>query len=230
MKKQAARGGGGEMIDPGLKDKVALITGGNNPFGIGAAIVRVLASHGARVFIHYFRQPNGLPDDRRDRHATGLPGLAFFYEQQAKTAEEMVASIREAGGEAESWEADLGEPGSPDRLVEQAEGAFGHVDILVNNAAHYSADTFVQSGVSDEDPALWEDGSPVATIDSSIHNPAFRSELPCRCTTDESVRRSYHCTPEAVGSDCQHQRRLCLGVPGRGVVSRQQVCPGVIQP
>lgn len=28
------------MIDPNLKDKVALITGGNNPFGIGAAIAR----------------------------------------------------------------------------------------------------------------------------------------------------------------------------------------------
>jgi hypothetical protein len=27
-----------KKIDPGLKDKVALITGGNNPLGIGAAI------------------------------------------------------------------------------------------------------------------------------------------------------------------------------------------------
>ena len=43
------------MIDPGVKDKVVLITGGNNPFGIGAAIARAFASHGAKVFIHYFR-------------------------------------------------------------------------------------------------------------------------------------------------------------------------------
>jgi hypothetical protein len=27
-----------KVIDPGLKDKVALITGGNDPLGIGAAI------------------------------------------------------------------------------------------------------------------------------------------------------------------------------------------------
>jgi 3-oxoacyl-[acyl-carrier protein] reductase len=50
------------MIDPGLKDKVALITGGNNRFGIGAAIARAFASHGARVFIHYFCQATQLAD------------------------------------------------------------------------------------------------------------------------------------------------------------------------
>jgi NAD(P)-dependent dehydrogenase (short-subunit alcohol dehydrogenase family) len=32
------------MIDPGLKGKVAIVTGGNNPFGIGAAIARALAA------------------------------------------------------------------------------------------------------------------------------------------------------------------------------------------
>jgi NAD(P)-dependent dehydrogenase (short-subunit alcohol dehydrogenase family) len=31
------------VIDPGLKDKVVLVTGGNNPFGIGAAIARAFA-------------------------------------------------------------------------------------------------------------------------------------------------------------------------------------------
>jgi NAD(P)-dependent dehydrogenase (short-subunit alcohol dehydrogenase family) len=40
------------MIDPGLRDKAALITGGNNPFGIGAAIARALGGRGVRVFVH----------------------------------------------------------------------------------------------------------------------------------------------------------------------------------
>jgi NAD(P)-dependent dehydrogenase (short-subunit alcohol dehydrogenase family) len=35
------------MIDPGLDQKVALVTGGNNPQGIGAAIARVFAAQGA---------------------------------------------------------------------------------------------------------------------------------------------------------------------------------------
>ena len=58
------------MNDPGLKERVALITGGNNPFGIGAAIARALASHGAKVFIHCFRQAFELPDeDQKSRES-----------------------------------------------------------------------------------------------------------------------------------------------------------------
>ena len=121
------------MIDPGLKDKVALITGGNNPFGIGAAIARAFASHGAKVFIHYFRQATELPDEDQKIHELKNSGLAFFFKQQAKTADEVLASIRESGGNAESWEGDLREPENVNRLFEQAEKAFGHVDILVNN-------------------------------------------------------------------------------------------------
>jgi NAD(P)-dependent dehydrogenase (short-subunit alcohol dehydrogenase family) len=32
------------MIDPGLQDKVVLVTGANNPFGIGAAITEGFAA------------------------------------------------------------------------------------------------------------------------------------------------------------------------------------------
>ena len=44
------------MIDPGLKDKVTLVTGGNNPHGIGSATAKALAAQESAVFIHYFRQ------------------------------------------------------------------------------------------------------------------------------------------------------------------------------
>ncbi len=131
------------MIDPGLKNKVALITGGNNPFGIGAAIARAFAFHGAKVFIHYLRQEINLPSDSQANANAQKPGLAFFFKQQAKTADEVLASIRESGGNAESWEGNLREPENLNRLFEQAENAFGHVDILVNNAAEYTADTFL---------------------------------------------------------------------------------------
>jgi 3-oxoacyl-[acyl-carrier protein] reductase len=43
------------MIDPGLKNKVVVVTGGNNPRGIGAAAAKAFAAQGAVVFIHYFR-------------------------------------------------------------------------------------------------------------------------------------------------------------------------------
>ena len=43
------------MIDTGLKEKVVLITGANNPHGIGAAVARAFAAQGSRMFLHYFR-------------------------------------------------------------------------------------------------------------------------------------------------------------------------------
>jgi len=161
------------VFDPGLKDKVALITGGNNPFGIGAAIARAFASHGAKVFIHYLRQATELPDEHQKIHESQDPGLAFFFKQQAKTADEVLASIRKSGGNAESWEGDLREPGNVNRLFEEAQKAFGHVDILVNNAAEYFADTFLPTNASGEEAELWEGGPTISTIDVASHDLHF---------------------------------------------------------
>ena len=41
------------MVDYGLKDKVALITGANNPQGIGAATALAFAREGAKVVLAY---------------------------------------------------------------------------------------------------------------------------------------------------------------------------------
>ena len=72
------------MIDPGLREKVVLITGANNPYGIGAAIARQVVSHGAKVFIHGYRQKVDFPsEDQRQE-----PGLPFFFKQQRKDADE----------------------------------------------------------------------------------------------------------------------------------------------
>ena len=161
------------MIDPGLKDKVALITGANNPFGIGAAIARAFASHGTNVFIHYFRQTTELSDNKQNIRESQNPGLAFFFKQQAKTADEVLSSIRDAGGNAESWEGDLREPENVHRLFEQAEKTFGHVDILVNNAAEYIADTFFPFGTLREKTEVWEEGPTTSTINEESHDRHF---------------------------------------------------------
>ena len=161
------------MIDPGLRDKVVLVTGGNNPFGIGAAIAKAFAAHGAHVFIHYFRYTVGLSDEEpasRDPQEAGLP---FFFEQQEKTADEVVASIRESGGRAESWEGDLRDPENVSALFERTEKAFGQVDILVNNAAEYLADTFLPLTASGEKEELWQGGPSVSTIDVDSHDRHF---------------------------------------------------------
>jgi 3-oxoacyl-[acyl-carrier protein] reductase len=62
-----------------------------------------------------------------------------------KPPDEVLQAIRELGGQAQSWEADLADPKVIPKLFDKAESAFGPVDVLVNNAAHWEADTFLPS-------------------------------------------------------------------------------------
>ena len=116
-----------------LTPHVALITGGNH--GIGAATARTLAGRGVRVLISYLRLTDaydpGIPDEYR-RH-------------RASDAEAVLSSIREQGGRAMAVEADLADASTPARLFDAAESELGPVDILVNNASGWLADTFIPS-------------------------------------------------------------------------------------
>ena len=129
------------MIDTGLKDKVVLISGANNPRGIGAATARALASQGAKVCITYLRlspEPFGL-DQAELEHAEklGQAGLSLYHAMRTHPADEVVQLILAAGGQAQAHEADLTDPDAIPALFDWAEASFGPVDILINNAAHY---------------------------------------------------------------------------------------------
>jgi 3-oxoacyl-[acyl-carrier protein] reductase len=113
-----------------LTEHVALVTGANH--GIGASTARALAAAGARVLITYLRL--------EDEIDTGLPDA--YWRQRASNAEEIVAAIRETGGQAVAMEANLAEPATVERLFSLAEAELGPVDILVNNASGWLADTF----------------------------------------------------------------------------------------
>jgi len=95
---------------PGLDDlagSVALVTGATS--GIGRATAHALTARGARVLVH------GRNQDR---------------------AEQVVAAIRSAGGDAEVVLGELGDPLAVQSLARSAvELGYGHVDILVNNAS-----------------------------------------------------------------------------------------------
>lgn len=158
------------MIDPGVNEKVVLVTGGNNPCGIGAAIARKFASYGAKVFIHGYRQEIDLPVDNRKQE----PGLPFFFEQQKKYAHEVAESIRNAGGKAEHCDANLRDPRNVTRLFEKAEKMFGQIDILLNNAAEYLADTFIPSRSAEQIQELWKTGPSIFTIDVETHDRHFQ--------------------------------------------------------
>jgi 3-oxoacyl-[acyl-carrier protein] reductase len=77
--------------------------------GIGSEIARLFASEGARVAVHY--------------HAS------------RESADRIAAEI---GNGAIAAQADLGDPGQAERLVREAQAAFGKVDILVNTAASFA--------------------------------------------------------------------------------------------
>jgi 3-oxoacyl-[acyl-carrier protein] reductase len=90
-----------------LEGKVALITGSVR--GTGAGIARVFVSEGARVVLNQVRD-EGNP-------------------------QQVLDTLRGQGGQAIFVKADIGDEAQVKAMVQQAESAFGQVDILVNNYA-----------------------------------------------------------------------------------------------
>ena len=113
-----------------LTNHVAIVTGANH--GIGAATARVLSECGARVLVTYRRL--ATVDD------TDMPEA--YRQARSSDAEDVIAHIRAMGGRATAVEADLADPETPRRLFDVAEAELGPVDILVNNASGWLADTF----------------------------------------------------------------------------------------
>lgn len=138
------------MISTGLRGRVALVTGGNH--GVGAATARALSAQGASVFVTYLRLPVAAGVSEAEATEASVPGQAFYRARQAMPADWVLARIREEGGRAEALEADLADPSSVPRIFDRAEAMLGPVEVLVNNAAHCVADTFVPPGrLSTED-------------------------------------------------------------------------------
>jgi NAD(P)-dependent dehydrogenase (short-subunit alcohol dehydrogenase family) len=96
-----------------LKEKVAIITGGNS--GIGEATGRLFAQEGAKIVL-----------------------MARREEQGQKVAE----SIREKGGEATFIGCDVGNNDSVQEAVRKAASTYGRIDVLFNNAGGGAGNSF----------------------------------------------------------------------------------------
>ena len=89
-----------------LEGKIAIVTGASR--GIGRAIAEMLAAEGATVVVN--------------------------YQSNAEAAEAVVSAITAAGGRALAVRADVSDTAAAEGLIKAAIDAFGHIDIVVNNA------------------------------------------------------------------------------------------------
>jgi 3-oxoacyl-[acyl-carrier protein] reductase len=96
-----------------LEGRVAIVTGSGR--GLGRAEALELARQGARVVVNDF-------------------GLTLEGEPETNAAEDTVAEIKAAGGEAVAHRGDVASWDDAKSLVELAVDTFGGLDILVNNA------------------------------------------------------------------------------------------------
>jgi len=156
------------MIDTGLKDKVVVVTGGNNPKGIGAATARAFAAQGASVFIHYFQMKSEAIKDVSEINELGED---WYRAAQTMTAQHVVDEIHAQGGRAECWEADLADSALLPQLFDRAEQVFGPVQVLVNNAAYCKPDTFLPSQAGDR--AIGGLGPGKVTFSAASHDQHF---------------------------------------------------------
>ena len=97
-----------------LRDKVAAVTGSSK--GIGRAIALAFAKEGADVVVNYFRDEGN--------------------------AKEVVSEIKKMGREAFAVKADVSRAEEVQSMMDEALERFGKIDILVNNAADFSAMDF----------------------------------------------------------------------------------------
>ncbi len=114
------------MSEPGtpaeydLRGQVAIVTGGGR--GLGRAFAQELAKAGALVSV-----------------------TARTKSQVDETAR----MIKESGGDALAFEADVTDAGAAARVVKETERLFGPVDILVNNAASLYVSSVMESDVDE---------------------------------------------------------------------------------
>ena len=115
------------MID-GLKDKVAIVTGGGH--GIGRAYCHGFAEAGAKVVV---------------------------ADVDAPAAEKVAAEVvQQFDGKALGIRVDVADEQSTKELAKKTVDQFGKIDILINNAAIFSTIPMNRGGIDTIDPAEWD--------------------------------------------------------------------------
>lgn len=118
------------MIDYGLKNRVALITGANNPQGIGANAAFAFAREGAKLVLVYkkiFRPFN--------KNKIGKNGTDKYYAANAGNADIVENKLKEMHADYIVLESDISTEDAVKKIYSAAMERYGRIDILVSNAA-----------------------------------------------------------------------------------------------
>ena len=118
------------MVDYGLKDKVAIVTGANNPQGIGATTALALAREGAKVVLVYKKIDRTFDKKKLDQN-----GADRYFAANAGNADVVVQKLKEMNEDYLVLERDISNEDTVKALYATVLERFGRVDILVNNAA-----------------------------------------------------------------------------------------------
>jgi 3-oxoacyl-[acyl-carrier protein] reductase len=118
------------MVDYGLKDRVAIITGANNPWGIGATTALAFAREEAKLVLVYKKVFRPFDATKMDKN-----GADRYYGANAGTAEAVEDRLKEMNADYLVLESDISNEEAVKDIYSAAIEKYGRVDILLNNAA-----------------------------------------------------------------------------------------------
>ena len=90
------------MVDYGLKDRVVIITGANNPWGIGATTAFAFAREEAKVVLIYKKVDRPFDATKMNRN-----GVDRYYGANAGNAEAVESKLKEMGADYIVLESDI---------------------------------------------------------------------------------------------------------------------------
>jgi 3-oxoacyl-[acyl-carrier protein] reductase len=123
------------MINYGLKNRVALITGANNPQGIGATTALAFAREGANVVLVYKKIFRPFDKNKTDKNGTDK-----YFEANAGNADIVESKLKEINADYIILESDISNEDDVKAIYSTVMERYERIDILVNNAAEGDMD------------------------------------------------------------------------------------------
>ncbi|MDR2266821.1 MAG: SDR family oxidoreductase [Christensenellaceae bacterium] len=117
-------------MDLGLRNRAAIITGTNNPQGIGATTALAFAREGVRLALIYKKIPH-----KYDESKAGSDGFDRYFKANSGDMTEVEKQLQAFNAEYFVLESDISNERNVQEIFDRVIMRFGKVDILVNNAA-----------------------------------------------------------------------------------------------